>query len=260
MDVRFFKLKCIWGEAVESVATALNYTTVSESDSDKVSVIVVCGGSSSRMGGIDKMMTEVKGVPVCVRSVLAFQNCEKVSGIIIVTKAESVLKMQQLCGTFKLTKVTDIVEGGSCRQQSVANGLAQIPDDSGVVLIHDGARPFVTEDCIERVIDGVKQFSAVTCAVPLKDTVKSVRSDGLVTATPDRSTLQSVQTPQGFSVSLYKKAVEENAERLDSFTDDCSVVESIGYPVYTVMGDYKNIKITTAEDLQIAEVYAKELP
>ena len=245
---------------MESVATALKYTTVNEPDSDKVSVIVVCGGRSSRMGGIDTMMAEVKGVPVCVRSVLAFQNGERVSSRIIVPKSERILKMQQLCGTYKLTKVTDIVESGNCRQQSVANGLAQIPKDSGAVLIHDGARPFVTEECIERVIDGVKQFSAVTCAVPLKDTVKSVRSDGLVTATPDRNTLQSVQTPQGFSVSLYKKAVEENADRLDSFTDDCSVVESLGYPVYTVMGDYKNIKITTAEDLQIAEVFAKELP
>lgn len=241
-----------------TVETALKYTTVDENVTDKVSVIVVCGGSSSRMGGIDKMMAEVNKIPVCIRSVLAFQDCDSVSEIIIVTKPESVLKMQQLCGTFKLTKVTDIVEGGDCRQRSVQNGLSRITDEDGIVLIHDGARPLVTEECILRVIEGARVYKAVTCAVPLKDTVKSVRSDGLVTATPDRSTLQAVQTPQGFAVSLYKNAVEQMADRLDSFTDDCSVVEAIGHPVYTVLGDYKNIKITTAEDLKIAEVFAKE--
>ncbi len=244
---------------MESVATVFKYTTVNDSDSDKVSVIVVCGGSSSRMGGIDKMMTEIKGVPVCVRSVLAFQNCEKVNDIIIVTKADSILKMQQLCGTFKLTKVTDIVEGGNNRQQSVANGLKQLTDETSIVLIHDGARPLVTPDCIKRVIEGVKEFSAVTCAVPLKDTVKIVRNDGLVIATPNRSTLQSVQTPQGFNYTLYKTAVEANIDRLVEFTDDCSIVEAFGRPVYTVLGDYKNIKITTAEDLSIAEVIAEDI-
>ncbi len=242
-----------------STETVLKYTTVNDNQSGKVSVIVVCGGSSSRMGGIDKMMTVVKGIPICVRSIMAFQNCDKVSDIVVVTKAESILKMQQLCGTFKLTKVTDIVEGGDCRQRSVANGLVQLADDTGIVLIHDGARPFVTEDCIQRVIDGVKRFSAVTCAVPLKDTVKSVRTDGLVTATPDRSTLQAVQTPQGFRLNLYKTAVEGIINDLEKFTDDCSIVESQGYPVYTVLGNYKNIKITTAEDLKIAEVFAEDI-
>ncbi len=237
--------------------TVLNYTTANDSDSDKVSVIVVCGGSSSRMGGIDKMLTEVKGVPICIRSVLAFQNCDEVTDIVVVTKKESVLKLQQLCDTFKLTKVTDIVEGGSSRQQSVANGLAQLFDDTDIVLIHDGARPFVTNECIKRVIEGAKELSAVTCAVPLKDTVKSVRPDGLVTATPDRNALQAVQTPQGFKFNLYKAAVEANIDSLDKFTDDCSIVESMKYPVYTCMGDYKNIKITTAEDLLVAEVFAE---
>ena len=165
--------------------TAIKYTTATESDSQKVSVIIVCGGSSSRMGGIDKMFAEIKGIPVCIRSCLAFQNCESVSDIIVVTKAENILKMQQLCGTYKLSKVTDIVEGGNCRQQSVANGLKQLCDDTDIVLIHDGARPFVKNDCIERVIENERELQAVTCAVPLKDTVKTVREDGLVTATPD---------------------------------------------------------------------------
>ncbi len=238
--------------------TVLNYTTANDSDFKKVSVIVVCGGSSSRMGGIDKMLAEIRGIPVCIRSCLAFQTCESVSNIVIVTKAENILKMQQLCGTFKLTKVTDIVEGGNCRQQSVANGLNRLCDDTDIVLIHDGARPFVKMDCIERVIEKARELSAVTCAVPLKDTVKSVRQDGLVTATPDRSTMQAVQTPQGFDYNLYKSAVEASKDHLEDFTDDCSIVEANGFPVYTCLGDYTNIKITTAEDLKVAEIFAEE--
>lgn len=238
--------------------TLFKYTAVKDSDSSKVSVIIVCGGSSSRMGGIDKMLAEIKRVPICVRSCLAFQNCEAVNDIIIVTKQENILKMQQLCGTFKLTKVTDIVEGGNCRQQSVANGLKQLTDDTDIVLIHDGARPFVKNDCIERVIEKARELSAVTCTVPLKDTVKIVRDDGLVTATPDRSTMQAVQTPQGFDYNLYKSAVEANSDHLEDFTDDCSIVEAYGFPVYTCMGDYTNIKITTAEDLKIAEIFAED--
>ncbi len=239
--------------------TVLKYTTLTETDSNKVSVIVVCGGSSSRMGGVDKMLYEVKGIPVCIRSCLKFQSNKNISDIVIVTKAENILKMQQLCETFKLTKVTDIIEGGNCRQQSVANGLKQISSDTDIILIHDGARPFVTNECIERVIEKAREYSAVTCAVPLKDTVKTVRDDGLVTATPERSTLQSVQTPQGFKFELYKSAVESNLENLEKFTDDCSIVEAFGFPVYTCLGDYKNIKITTAEDLKIAEIFAEDL-
>lgn len=238
--------------------TALKYTTVSVAETDKVSVIIVCGGSSSRMNGIDKMFAEINGIPVCVRSISAFQKCEAVNGIVVVTKEDSILKMQRLCEEYKLSKVTDIVVGGDSRQQSVANGLAQLTDDTEIVLIHDGARPFVTEACINRVINAARENSAVTCAVKLKDTVKVVRSDGMVTSTPDRNTLAAVQTPQGFKFSLYKSAVSANAEQLHSFTDDCSVVEAFGYPVYTVDGDYRNIKITTAEDLKIAQIFAED--
>lgn len=239
--------------------TFLQYTKVNESDNGKISVIVVCGGSSSRMKGVDKMFAEVKGIPVCIRSILAFQNCDEVADIIVVTKEENILKMQQLCSQFKLTKVTDIVAGGSCRQRSVYNGLRQLTDETDIVLIHDGARPFVTADCIKRVIDGVKQNSAVTCAVSLKDTVKVIKPDGLVVSTPDRSTLSAVQTPQGFKFKIYCAAVEKNIDRLEDFTDDCSVVEACGYPVYVVDGDSRNIKITTAEDLKIADILAEDM-
>lgn len=243
---------------VVATETALKYTTADESGSDKVSAIIVCGGSSSRMNGIDKMFAEIKGIPVCVRSIAAFQKCDRISNIVVAAREDSILKLQQLCEKYELSKVTDIVSGGNCRQRSVANGLARLTDDTGIVLVHDGARPFVTEECILRVINGSAENSAVTCAVKLKDTVKCVRTDGLVTATPDRNGLAAVQTPQGFKYELYRSAVTANYEELENFTDDCSVVEAFGYPVYIVDGDYRNIKITTAEDLKIAEIFAED--
>ncbi len=238
--------------------TVLKYTTANETKSTKTAAIVVCGGNSSRMKGVDKMFAEIRGVPVCVRSVIAFQNCSEITDIVVVTKEESILKMQQLCDRYKLTKVTDIVVGGFCRQQSVYNGLKQLTEDTDTVLVHDGARPFVTEDCIKRVVNGARINSAVTCAVRPKDTIKVIKPDGLVASTPDRNTLSAVQTPQGFKYELYRSAVEQNYDWLENFTDDCSVVEAFGYPVYVVEGDYKNIKITTAEDLMLAEILAEE--
>lgn len=239
--------------------TILQYTTATENVNSKISVIVVCGGSSSRMKGIDKMFAEVNGIPVCIRSILAFQNCAEINDIVVVTKEENILKMQQLCGEYRLTKVTDIVVGGSCRQESVYNGLKRLTDDTDIVLIHDGARPFVTDNCIKRVIGGVRLNSAVTCAVSPKDTIKVIKLDGLVVSTPDRSTLSAVQTPQGFKFNLYRSAVEKFSDKLEEFTDDCSIVEAFGFPVYVVEGDYKNIKITTAEDLKIAQNFVEEI-
>lgn len=237
--------------------TVLQYVTLNENQTDKVSVIVVCGGSSRRMNGIDKMFAEIGGIPVCVRSIQAFQNNAEVDDIIVVTKAESILKIQQLCEKYGLSKVTDIVEGGDCRQRSVKNGLDRIAENGGTVLIHDGARPLVSNETIVNVIDGARRLSAVTCAVKVKDTVKKIGLDGRVIDTPDRSSLVAVQTPQGFLTELYRKAVGEFEAVLDGFTDDCSVVERAGYPVYTVEGDYSNIKITTAEDILTAEALLK---
>ncbi len=235
----------------------IKYSTVTAEEEISVSVIIVCGGTSSRMNGIDKMFAEIGDIPVAARSIMAFEKCDAVKSIVIVTKADSVLKMQQMCDKYGFSKVFDIVEGGDCRQRSVANGLLRVVDD-GIVLIHDGARPFVTDDCIRRVIEAVKNYGAATCGIKLKDTVKQITGDGLVVSTPDRNTLISVQTPQGFKTELYKSAVSRVQFDLDKFTDDCSVAEASGYEVYTVEGDVKNIKITTAEDLLFAEVLAEK--
>lgn len=239
--------------------TVVKLKTENCAESCKVSVIIVCGGSSQRMKGIDKIFTEIGGMPVAAHSISAFNSIEKIDNIVVVTKDESILKMQQLCQMHEFSKVTDIVAGGSCRQESVANGLSYLSNDTDIVLIHDGARPFVKADLILRVIDAVKCYSAVTCAVNVKDTLKHVRSDGMVTATPDRAYLKAVQTPQGFDFNLYKSAVYANKDRLQNFTDDCSVIESQGVPVFVVEGDYNNIKITTVEDLKFADFLLKDL-
>lgn len=235
----------------------LQYTELS-TDAKSIAAVIVCGGSSSRMGGIDKMFVDVGGMPICARSIKKFQNCSYVDSIVVVTKDDSILTMQQLCEKYQFSKVTDIVSGGKCRQESVRNGIERLKDEVGIVLIHDGARPFVTDDCIKRVIDGAVKYSAVTCVVPLKDTVKKIDSDGMVIETPDRSSLSAVQTPQGFNFELYKRSVESKGDCLEDFTDDCSVVESCGYAVYVVEGDYNNIKITTADDILYASFLAKK--
>lgn len=232
---------------------SFEYTTETGLKSDQVSVIIVCGGSSSRMNGVDKMFAKIGGMPVAARTISAFEQCEGVNKILVVVKKDNLLKMQQLCDDFKFKKVTDIVEGGNCRQRSVANGLDRVGDDVSVVLVHDGARPFVSKACINRVIESAKNYNAATCAVKLKDTVKQIKPDGLVVATPDRNALVSVQTPQGFKTELYKNAVRLAKERLEDFTDDCSLVEFAGQSVYVVDGEYSNIKITTAEDLEYAD-------
>jgi 2-C-methyl-D-erythritol 4-phosphate cytidylyltransferase len=234
--------------------SCLQYTTVKEKEIQKVSAIIVCGGSSSRMNGVDKVFETIGNMPVAARSINAFEQNDKISNIVVVVKQESVLKMQQLCEQYAFKKVTDIVEGGNCRQQSVANGFKALDDNTDFVLIHDGARPFVSRDCVNRVLDAAKMYSAVTCAVKCKDTIKVIRADGLVTNTPDRSTLVSVQTPQGFAVDVYKKALKQFNDRLEQFTDDCSLVEAIGFPVYVVDGEYTNIKITTPDDLEYAKI------
>ena len=237
--------------------TKLNYTVCAEAK-EKVTVIIMCAGSSSRMGDIDKLTVKLDGKELFLHSVLKFQNNPKISNIVIVTRKENILFYQNKILEYELTKVTDIVEGGSCREESVKNGLFVIKEPLGYVLIHDGARPFVTDECIDRVIMGAVKHNACICTVKSKDTIKVVNEDGMVVSTPNRDALVSVQTPQGFKTNILKKSFEKYADKLASFTDDASLVEKNGYNIYTVDGDYKNIKITTLEDLKFAEFMLSE--
>ena len=230
---------------------------ITQKENSGISVIVVAGGSSSRMKGINKQLATLGGVPVIIRTLLAFENSKNISNIILVVKDSDLFEIQCLTQKYMITKLTDIVCGGNSRQESVLKGFVRLKDSDEKVLIHDGARPFVSEKIIDAVIGGLENYCAVTCAVKVKDTVKEIDENGKVVRTLDRDSLVSVQTPQGVCVEEYLKAVENCDVSL--FTDDTSIMENAGYEVLTVEGSYKNIKITTKEDLSLAEGFLGEI-
>lgn len=229
----------------------LQYEEVPQS-SGEIPVITVAAGASSRMGGKNKQLLPLCGIPAVIRTLMRFEACEKISNIILVTRAEDIFVIQRLAEEYLLSKLTDIVCGGETRRKSVENGLARLPQGAERVLIHDGARPFVTEKVINGVISALKEHCAVACAVKPKDTVKKVNSDGYVISTPDRESLVSVQTPQGVWVNEYRAALQSVGDS-PAFTDDMSVMEAAGHTPFIVPGSYDNIKITTPEDIPLAE-------
>lgn len=227
----------------------LKYTVCSPTE--KVPVIVVAAGSSLRMKGVNKQLAEIGGIPVIVRTLLAFENCDAVSNIILVVKTEDLFKIQLICEKYNLSKLTDIVCGGDSRQESVLKGFARVPKDATKVLIHDGARPLVDDRIIKSVIEGLKKFSACSPAIKVKDTIKEINPDGSILKTVPRENLVAVQTPQGVKVKEYLEAIKDTD--VSGFTDDVSIMEAKGYSSGIVEGSYKNIKITTVEDLILAE-------
>ncbi|MBO5200044.1 MAG: 2-C-methyl-D-erythritol 4-phosphate cytidylyltransferase [Clostridia bacterium] len=221
-------------------------------------VIVVAAGSASRMKGVDKMFAPLLGVPTVIRTLKAFEDNRNIASIAVVTREEKIAEIRALAEKYAISKLDYVVAGGSCREDSVKNGLILYKDKYSKALVHDGARPLVSGEVIDRVAEALNRCDNVTCAVPLKDTVKEIDEDGLVISTPDRAKLVSVQTPQGISIDAFFRSSEEND--LSSFTDDTSVLSAVGVPTQTVAGDYMNIKITTPEDLAVAEMYlGKEL-
>ncbi len=221
-----------------------------------IPVIVVAAGASSRMQGTNKQLTELGGIPVIIRTLLKFENCESISNIILVVRSEDLFQIQMLCEKYMITKLTDIVCGGNSRQESVLKGFSRLGDGADRVLIHDGARPFVSNGIIDSVVKALEKCSAVTCGVKVKDTIKQVDSDGKVLNTVNRENLVSVQTPQGVKTADYLRAVAD--ADVASFTDDTSIMEAAGYEVFVVDGSYRNIKITTKEDLIIAQGFLSE--
>lgn len=219
-------------------------------------VIIVAAGSSTRMKGINKQFMPILRVPVIARTLMAFESCEDISKIIVVTSKDSVAQMQLICDKYTISKLTDIVEGGSNRHQSVMKGIERLDKEDLKVLIHDGARPFVDTATISKVAAALNDFDAALCVSKINDTVKKVSQDGVVLSTVDRSMLYAAQTPQGVDVEKYKKACER-IEDADSLTDDAAVMETAGYSVKAIVGSSKNIKITTPDDIAIAEALVK---
>lgn len=218
--------------------------------------IVLAGGSGKRMGSkVHKQYLLMGGKPVLVYSLEAFQDSDYIDEIILVTGAgEEEYCREQILAPYHITKVSKIVEGGAERYHSVWNGLQAAVSD-GYVFIHDGARPFIDEDIIERAYDCVSRHRACVAGMPVKDTIKIADESGFVKATPDRNTLWMIQTPQVFEMSLVKEAYSRFMQReYAGVTDDAMVVEQmLHFPVKLFRGSYENIKITTPGDLEIGE-------
>ena len=218
--------------------------------------VIVAAGNASRMGGIDKVMADLSGEPMIVRTVRTFQNCDAVKEIVIVTRSDLVKRITDLCAGF--TKVTAVVAGGADRPESVRNGIRVLSKKVKLVAVHDGARPLVTNAVIDRTVRAAHTYGAAAPGVPVKDTVKIVRG-GMVESTPDRSALQAIQTPQVFDLDLLTGALEKAKKDNAPITDDCSAVERIGMSVKVVEGDERNIKVTTPMDLKIAQQLLEEM-
>ena len=242
---------------MQKTVEKIEYTVCSEMQNKKVTAIIVCGGSSERMNGIDKLKYQLCGTDVFIHSVMAFQNNNSINNIIIVTKEENINYYQNKIIENEITKVSDIIAGGKCREESSFNAVRRLDDDTEIVLIHDGARPLVTDKCINNAVAGASEYGACACAVSVNDTIKKVNEDKMVINTPDRSTLVSVQTPQAFKKDIIINAFEKFKNCLSIFTDDCSLVEKSGNNVYIVEGDMQNIKITNRSDLAVAELFTK---
>ncbi|MGN0997940.1 MAG: 2-C-methyl-D-erythritol 4-phosphate cytidylyltransferase [Faecousia sp.] len=218
--------------------------------------VIVAAGTASRMGGIDKVMANLGGEPMIVRTVRTFQECDAIREIVIVTRSDLIVPIMDLCHGFE--KVRAVIVGGDSRQESVGRGLGALSAKTELVAVQDGARPLITWQVIDRTVRAANSYGAAAPAIPVKDTIKVVRG-GIVTDTPDRSTLRAVQTPQVFDLDLLKAALEQAAKDDAQVTDDCSAVERLGMSVKIVEGDERNIKVTTPLDLKIAELFLEEM-
>lgn len=219
----------------------------------KTSVVIVCAGNSTRMGGVNKILLPLGERRVIGVTMQAFEKCESVAEIVIVAREADIPEIKAEAVAAGITKLAACTTGGATRQESVINGIKKISRDTELVAVHDGARPLVKPEHIERVIRDASVFGGATLGVPVKDTIKTVE-DGLITDTPPRKLLYITQTPQIFKRSLYFEGIDFALEHGLDFTDDCQLVEAIGGKVAMTVGDYTNIKITTPEDIRLAEV------
>ena len=222
--------------------------------------IVLAAGQGKRMGTkIHKQYLELDGKPILYYSLKAFEDSAVIDEVLLVTgSGEEEYCRREIVEKYQLTKVRKILAGGAERYHSVWNGLQEM-DGEGYVFIHDGARPFVDEEIISRVFKEVQEHKACVVGMPVKDTIKVVDENEFVKKTPDRSSLWLVQTPQVFENHIVKGAYSMlMRESYINVTDDAMVVEQmLKYPIKLVYGSYENIKITTREDLEVAEVLVK---
>lgn len=214
--------------------------------------IVAAAGSSSRMGGQDKLLAPLDGQPVILHTLGALEASPYIHEIVIVTRSESLVEIGALCRDAHLSKVTQVLLGGETRLESVYKGVMQVTDRAKLIAVHDGARPLVSQEVITAAVTTAARCAAAAPALPVKDTVKEVSGE-LVTATLERAALRAVQTPQVFDADLLRAALQKAVDEGWAVTDECSAVERLGATVTLAPGDERNLKITTPTDLLVAE-------
>ena len=215
----------------------------------KVGAVIVAAGSSRRMGGVDKVLALLGGKPILAQVLDVFQGCNAIHQIVVILRQQNIGAGQRLVAEQGWSKVTDVCPGGRRRQDSVVAGLNRL-NHCDWVVIHDGARPLVTEDLIERGLEAATETGAAVAAIPVTDTIKMAGDDQFVQGTPPRRNLWVVQTPQVFRSDIIAEAYHQAKGEV---TDDATLVERLGGRVKLYVGSYDNIKVTTPDDLALAE-------
>lgn len=221
-----------------------------------VSAIIACAGSFSRMNGVNKQLLELDGIPVAVRSMLAFEQLDEVTEIIVSARENEIDEYKKLAEKHGVTKLKAVVKGGETRQQSIFSAYKEVSKETRYVAVHDGARPLISPENIKQCIRDASIFGGAVLGVPVKDTIKNV-DGGLITDTPDRRKLYITQTPQIFRKDIYVKGINFALSHELDFTDDCQLAEAVGAKVAMTESSYRNIKITTPEDIAVAEILLK---
>ncbi len=224
-----------------------------------VSAIIVAAGGSVRMGIADsKQFIPLLGRPAIEYTLRAFEKCHLIKEIVVVCREQDKERIRLIADKNGFSKVSSLVEGGASRAESVRNGIKAASERAKYFAIHDGARPLITVEEIERVIEAAFETGAATLGVPVKDTIKIVDGYNKIESTPLRSQLRAVHTPQVFERELYQFALENAGDNMINFTDDCSLIEHMGGEVEVVKGSEENIKLTTPIDVVIAESILRE--
>jgi 2-C-methyl-D-erythritol 4-phosphate cytidylyltransferase len=225
--------------------------------SDKILALIPAAGSGTRYSKIkNKLFEKIKKIPVIIRSLITVSSVSLINEIIICAAPEIISHIENLIFEYKIKKVKKIVSGGKTRQESVFNGLLYIKGIGGCdfVVVHDGARPLVTTEILQKAIITAKDKGSCVIGMPVKDTIKKINpKTGMIIETPERNLLWNIQTPQVFRFKELLDAHE--LLQKETFTDDSALLENLGHSIFTGMGSYKNIKITSEEDLKIAEIF-----
>ena len=224
----------------------------------RCTALVPAAGGSVRMGGENKLLLPLCGAPVLVRTLTSLQLARRIDEIVIAAREEDLAEISRLCKDYHITKCTKVVLGGETRAHSVLLAAMEASKDSSLLAVHDGARPLVTPELIDRVVETAARTGAAAPAVAVKDTVKRVREGGAVEETLDRAALRAVQTPQVFEAGLLKGALQSAVEAGAEVTDDCAAVERIGKIVFLTDGEEENLKITTPLDLILARAILQQ--